>query len=97
MFFRFFVVPVTGASASQHGAVHGGATQPITCAQANGRKCLLQKDVITAACNKSDNRTAPQSYWLENSPTNALRSSERALKTVNREKNTRVVKAIVCV
>src|SRR4051812_16182460 len=49
---------------------------------------------ITAACNSADNSTAPHSQGFENSPTNALRSSDRALNTVNSEKNTMVVNAI---
>src|SRR5512146_651287 len=44
--------------------------------------CCRNGMYITAACSKSDNRTAPHSHLLLNSPTNALHSSERALKTL---------------
>jgi hypothetical protein len=44
----------------------------------------------------ADKATAAQIQWLLKSPTNALCSSDRELKTVNIEKNTSVVNAIVC-
>jgi len=39
----------------------------------------------TATCSRSESRTVPQSHLFGDSPTNALRSSKRALKTVKSE------------
>src|SRR5215212_5798064 len=58
--------------------------------------CCRNGVYTTATCNNSDKATAPQSHLLDHRSANALRSSERALKTVNIEKKTIVVKAIVC-
>src|SRR5687767_9833312 len=58
--------------------------------------CCRNGAYTTAACRTSATKTASHSHLLENAPTNALCSSERALKTVNREKSTKVVNAMVC-
>src|SRR5688572_32994843 len=50
----------------------------------------------TRSCSPRDNPTAAHSQGFENSPLNALRSSDRELNTANSEKNTRVVNPIVC-
>src|SRR5689334_8198083 len=50
----------------------------------------------TAICNSTDSNVAPHSQRFENSPSKALLSSDRDENTVNKEKNTSVVNAIVC-
>ena len=54
----------------------------------NGRK-------TTATCNRAERATAPHSQAFENRPRNALRRSERALKTLKSWASTSVVNAIV--
>ena len=62
-----------------------------------GRECLLEKRHVNDRHLERDSRRhSAHSHWLVNRCTNALRSSDRALKTLNIWNSINVVNAIVC-
>ena len=80
----------------QHDA--GGHDRDPHCAAVSGsvpNAVLRNGRKTTATCNRAERATAPHSQAFENRPRNALRRSERALKTLKSWASTSVVNAIV--
>ena len=72
----------TLAAEGKRVAVAAQTSQSVTLRLTVPNACCRKGRWTTATCRASDRPTAPQSHGLANSPEKALRSSDRALKTL---------------